>query len=422
MVNLRKYLLFFLFFSSAFLFGQKKFVIVLDAGHGGSDIGANRVYSDLGRVMEKDITLGIILKLGNKLEKDKDFKVIYSRKIDEFPSLYYRTSLANSSKANLFVSVHVNSSKASSTDTSGTETYVQGPNQNKKNLEVAKAENDVIFLDAKDKQVFASYDPTSPESLIALKMQQGKYLESSLLLGSMVEENFEKSGRLTRGIKQADLHVLRMNAMPSVLIETGFVNNYADAAYLSSEKGQEEVADNIFKAIIKYKKIMDRNSTEKESVKPKEVPLANEFRILLMSTPTRYNLDDPALRGLNNVLVLKEGNNYRYYFGVTNMASIRDSNLKTAKDAGFKNAYPIGFMPNQKLANAYYTLEVSATKDKLSSNSYILQTLKEVKRDKTDGIFYYTYGQFSTLEEAIKEQNDLEGKGIKNIVIKKEYK
>ena len=101
----------FLFFSSS-IFAQKKFIIVLDAGHGGKDIGATRKYSDLGTVMEKDVTLAIILKLGRLLEKDKDFKVIYTRKIDEFPSLIERTTLANRNHADLFLSVNINSSKS----------------------------------------------------------------------------------------------------------------------------------------------------------------------------------------------------------------------------------------------------------------------------------------------------------------------
>ena len=135
-----------LLFVLLFLFSgaQKKFTIVLDAGHGGSDIGTNRRYEDLGTVREKDITLSIVLKLGRMLEKNKDYKVIYTRKIDEFPSLTERTTLANRSKADLFLSVHVNASPSSSTSTQGTETFVQGPTQHNKNLEVTKAENDVI--------------------------------------------------------------------------------------------------------------------------------------------------------------------------------------------------------------------------------------------------------------------------------------
>lgn len=423
-ISFKKYL--FLLFSLMFFLpnAQKKFTIVLDAGHGGTDIGTNRRYDDLGTVREKDITLAISLKLGRMLEKNKDFKVIYTRKIDEFPSLRERTTLANRSKADLFLSIHVNASPAKSTTTQGTETFIQGPNQNRANLEVAKAENDVIYLDEKDREMFASYDPTSPESLIALKIQQSKYNESSLLIGSFVEENFaNKDKRNSRGIKQADLHVLRMNAMPSVLIETGFVNNYEEALYLSSDKGQNDIAESIYDAVIRYKKALDRNGgapiQNKVVEKPAEKPLKNDFRILLMSSPVKYASTDPALKGLNYVLTIKENEMYKYYYSVTNFSSVRDNNLKTAKDAGFRNATSISFVPNQKLGIGYYTLEIAVSDQKLSSNSFVLNTLKDVNRAKEKGKFYYTYGKFASLEEAVKTQKDLDDKGIKNTVIQK---
>lgn len=412
----------FLFFSSS-IFAQKKFIIVLDAGHGGKDIGATRKYSDLGTVMEKDVTLAIILKLGRLLEKDKDFKVIYTRKIDEFPSLIERTTLANRNHADLFLSVHVNSSKSSSTEARGTETFVQGPAQNKANLEIAKAENDVIFLDAKDKEVFASYDPNSPESLIALKIQQSKYLEGSLYIGNFVEDNLVKNGkRPSRGVKQANLHVLRMNAMPSILTETGFVNNYDDAAYITSEDGQKEIAESIYDAVVTYKKRIDRNQKKVEEEKPKELPLKNDFRILLMSTPNKYNEGDPALKGLKYILTIKENGLYKYYYSVTNFASIKEANLKTAKDAGFKNATAISFIPNQKMNSGYYRIEIYAGKEKLPKSSPILKTLENLEKEKADGIFYYYYGNLNSLEAAIKLQNDLEEKGITNTTIEKVYK
>jgi len=427
-LNFRIILAFLLIFSLTFISAQKKFTVVLDAGHGGSDNGANRNYPDLGLVQEKHVTLGIVLKLGAMLEKNKDFKVIYTRKIDEYPSLTDRTNTANRSKADLFISVHVNSSPSRSATARGTETFVQGPAQNRENLEVAKQENSVIYLDEKDKETFASYDPSSPESLIALKLQQSKYLENSLIVGSFVEENFEKSGRFSRGVKQENLHILRRSAMPSILIETGFVNNYEDAAFLNSEKGQQETAENIYRAIIDYKKAIDRKggvqivTKKSEPEKPAEVALKNDFRILLMTMPVKYNNGDPELKGLNYVLTIKENGLYKYYYSVTNMASIKDINLKTAKDAGFRNAYAVGFMPNQKLSIGYYNIEVYTGKDKLSSNSYILQTLKDVERNKSNGMFYYTYGKVYTLEDAVKLQKELEDKGIKNTVIQKNFK
>ena len=404
-------------------FSQKKFTIVLDAGHGGSDIGANRYYSDIGTVMEKNVTLGIVLKLGRMLEKNKDYKVIYTRKIDEYPSLTYRTDLANRSKADLFISVHVNSSPSRSATAQGTETFVQGPNQNKTNLDVAKAENDVIFLDEKDKENFASYNPSSPESLIALKIQQSKYLEASLIIGGLVEDNFiKKDKRLSRGVKQENLHVLRMNAMPSILIETGFVNNYDDAHYISTEEGQQAIAESIFNAVMSYKKMVDRNVKEPEPEKPVEQPLKNDFRILLMSTPIKYNENDPVLKGLKYILPIKENGFYKYYYGTTNFASIRDTNLKTAKDAGFRNAMAISFMPNQALGIGYYTLEIYTGKEKLDSKSNVMKQLPNMNRDKENGIFYYTFGQFRTLEDAIKAQKELENKGITNTIIEKRLK
>lgn len=410
--------IFFLFFSQ--LKSQKKFVIVLDAGHGGKDIGANRKYDNLGLVQEKDITLGIILKLGERLEKNKDFKIIYTRKIDEYPSLIDRTDLANRSHADLFISVHCNANTKSSPY--GTETYVQGPDQNRTNLEVAKRENDVIFLDTKDKELFASYDPSSPESLIALKIQQSKYLESSLIFGGFVEDNFaKKDKRFSRGVMQKNLHVLRLNAMPSVLIETGFISNPDEAAYLASENGQEDIAESIYNSVLNYKKKVDRNQ-KKIVEEPKEQPLKNDFRILLMSTPNKYADGDPALKGLNYILTVKENGLYKYYYSVTNFASIKENNLKTAKDAGFRNAYAVSFIPNQSMNTGYYRIELYAGKDKLPNSSPIFKLLKEVEKTKADGVFYYTYGEVNSLESAIKLQKEIEDKGIKNTVIEKVYK
>lgn len=421
--SFKKYFLFVFFLLFSISGAQKKFTIVLDAGHGGSDHGANRYYSELGTLREKDITLSVVLKIGRMLEKDKDFKVIYTRKIDEYPSLTDRTTLANRSKADLFISVHVNANVK--TSPYGTETFVQGPDQNKTNLEVAKAENDVIYLDEKDRQMFASYDPKSPESLIALKIQQSKYLESSLLFGSFVEGNFaNKDKRFSRGVKQQNLHVLRLNAMPSVLIETGFISNYDDAMYLGSDRGQNEIAESIYDAILSYKKAIGRNDTiaKSEVEKPVEEPLKNDFRILLMSSPSKYNDNDPALKGLNYILTIKENGLYKYYYGTTNFASVRDNNIKTAKEAGFRNATSISFVPNQKLGIGYYTIEIAVTEQKLNANSYMLNTLKDVVRSKENGKFYYTYGRFSSLEEAVKAQKTLEDKGIKNTVIQKNLK
>ena len=408
-----------LFFIPAYA-QNKKFTVVLDAGHGGSDPGSYRTFSDLGTLNEKDITLAVTLLIGKKLEKNKDFKVIYTRKTDVYPTLTERTNLTNRSKADLFVSMHCNASKRS--EAYGTETFVQGPNQNKENLEVAKAENDVIYLDEQDRETFASYDPNSPESLIALKIQQSKYLESSLLLGGLIEDSFvNKDKRFSRGVKQQNLHVLRRNATPSVLVEMGFVSNYEDAKYISSQEGQEAIAESVYQSIVNYKKRLDRN-VKVEPVKEAEKPLKNDYRVLLMSSTTKYNDGDPAFKGLKYILTIKEGSMYKYYYSTTNYASIKEQNVKTAKDAGFRTAWAVAFTPNQKLSNGYYTIEVAVSENRLPRESPVLTKLKDVEREKTGGVHYYTYGNVKTLEEAIKLKKEVEDKGIKNVVIQKKQK
>ena len=315
--------------------------------------------------------------------------------------------------------MHCNSSRG--TEANGTETFVQGPNQNKENLEVAKAENDVIYLDEQDRETFASYDPNSPESLIALKIQQSKYLESSLLVGSFVEENFvNKDKRFSRGVKQQNLHVLRRNAMPSILIEMGFISNYNDAQYMASSQGQKEIAESIYQAIVSYKKRLDRN-VKAEPVKEVEKPMKTDSRILLMSSVTKYDEGDPAFRGLKYILTIKDGSMYRYYYSTTNYASIRDENLKTAKDAGFKNATVVSFTPDQKLLQGYYTIELAASPSKLPKDSPV-NKIPDVKREKVGDMHCYTVGNVKTLEEAVKLRKQMEEQGIKNPVIQKKNK
>lgn len=419
--SLKKYFSALMIILATSLYAQKKFTLVLDAGHGAHDYGATNYYSDLGSVAEKDIALDVTLRVGKMIEKDKNFKLIYTRKTDVFLPLIERNHIANRNKADLFISIHINS--ATNRTAYGTETFVQGPNQNRENLEVAKAENSVIFLDSQDKETFASYDPSSPESLIALKIQQSKYLEKSLILGGLVEDNFvNKDNRFSRGLKQHNLHVLRLNAMPSVLIEIGFLSNYNDAKYITSEEGKQAIAQSIYNAIINYKKRVDRyRPQEVEKPKPVEAPLKNDFRILLFTSPYKYTDNAPELKGLNYILPIKEGNFYKYYYANTNLASVRDNNLKTAKDAGFKNALAIGFVPNQKLSQGYYTLELYVGDKKLDKNAPIMN-LKDVERNKENGQFFYTYGKFSSLEDAIKSKKEIETQGIKGSIIQKVIK
>ncbi|MBD1262784.1 N-acetylmuramoyl-L-alanine amidase [Maribacter polysiphoniae] len=224
-----------------------KFVVVLDAGHGGHDPG------NLGNgYLEKDIALKIVLNVGRILESNPDIRVIYTRKDDTFVDLFVRGEIANKANADLFVSVHCDSH---SSDAHGAGTFVLGLHANKQNFEIAKKENSVIYLEDNYADRYADYDINSPESIIGLTIMQEEFLDQSIALAKMIQDNFTgKLKRVNRKVKQAGFIVLHQTFMPSVLVETGFLTNKSEGAYLNSKKGQAEVGKAIADAILIYKK------------------------------------------------------------------------------------------------------------------------------------------------------------------------
>ncbi len=223
-----------------------KFTVVLDAGHGGHDPGnlGNGYY-------EKNIALNIVLNAGALLEKNPDIKVIYTRKDDTFVDLYVRGEIANKADADLFVSVHCDShtSKAH-----GAGTFVLGLHANEQNFEIAKKENSVIYLEDDYKSRYADYDINSPESVIGLTIMQEEFLDQSIALAKAIQDNFSKKlNRVDRKVKQAGFIVLHQTFMPSVLVETGFLTNKEEGAYLNSKKGQSQMGAAIAEAVMTYK-------------------------------------------------------------------------------------------------------------------------------------------------------------------------
>ena len=188
----------------AFGFGQTtKFKVVLDAGHGGKDYGA--VYH--GNI-EKNIALKTVLKVGAILEKDPQIEVVYTRQTDVFIELQQRAKIANKSKGSIFVSMHCNANKSEAA--SGNETYVMGITRNASNLEVAKAENEVVTLESDYKVKYDGFDPKSPESVIGISILQEEYLDQSIELAGNVQQFFtKKTSNKNRGVKQAGFLVLR---------------------------------------------------------------------------------------------------------------------------------------------------------------------------------------------------------------------
>lgn len=223
--------------------------IVIDAGHGGHDPGT------IGKKKnrEKDIALKIALKLGANIEKNlPGVKVLYTRKDDRYVIWDDRANVANKNKADLFISIHVNASPSPAVY--GTETWVMGLHKTESNLAVAKRENSVILLDEESKARSEGFDPDSPESYILFSLSQSAYTESSLKLAAKIQDQFQKRvGRKNHGVKQAGFLVLWKTAMPSVLVEVGFLSNEKEELYLASDDGQELLASGIFRAVRDYK-------------------------------------------------------------------------------------------------------------------------------------------------------------------------
>jgi len=222
------------------------FIVVLDAGHGGHDPG------NLGNgYLEKNIALKIVLKVGEALAAQPGIKVIYTRKDDTFVDLYVRGEIANKANADLFVSVHCDSH---SSDANGAGTFVLGLHANKQNFEIAKKENSAIYLEDNYETRYAEYDINSPESIIGLTIMQEEFLDQSIMLAKLMQENFSnKLKRNDRKVKQAGFIVLHQTFMPSVLIETGFLTNKSEGGYLNSKRGQIEMGKAIADAVVNYK-------------------------------------------------------------------------------------------------------------------------------------------------------------------------
>ena len=366
-------LLFFIGFDSYSQSG--KFKVTLDAGHGDHDFGA--VYN--GHI-EKKIALAIVLKVGKLLDKNPGIEVIYTRKTDVFIGLVERANIANRADSHIFVSIHCNANKNTVAD--GTETYVMGMSKNASNLEAAKKENSVITLEKDYKNKYEGFNPNKPESMLGMTIMQEEFIENSIVLAGKVQDRFVKDlGKKSRGggVKQAPYMVLHKAYMPRVLIETGFISNPKEGAYLDSEEGQNEIAKAIADAIISYKKEnFDGGSYEAPSEKPsdrvEDVPTkavsSNKidsvkdkvetktvenasgivFKVQLSASAKKVETVSSNFKGLKNVSVSKSGSIYKYLYGNTSNYDEAKKLLTDAKGKGYTTAFIIAFKDGKSIS------------------------------------------------------------------------
>jgi N-acetylmuramoyl-L-alanine amidase len=230
--------------------------VVLDAGHGGKDIGCQGQDNH-----EADVALAIIKDLGRQIEDSMPgVRVIYTRKSDVFVELDERAAIANRNHADLFISVHCNSASPAA---HGTEVWTMGLHKSTANLGVAQRENSVILQEKDYQSRYDGFDPRSPQSHILFSLFQSAYITNSLRLAQRIDQSFRTSvGRATRGVKQAGFIVLWKSTMPSVLVEAGFLTNSTEENYLASRSGQKAIASGIFKAFKAYKHDLEGGPAE----------------------------------------------------------------------------------------------------------------------------------------------------------------
>lgn len=365
----------------------KDFVVVIDAGHGGHDPGA------IGKISkEKNINLNVALKLGKQIQKNcPDVKVIYTRTRDVFIPLNRRAEIANNAKADLFISVHTNA-LANNRTAKGASTWTLGLAKSDANLEVAKRENSVILYESDYKTRYAGFNPNSSESYIIFEFMQDKYMSQSVHLASLVQKQFRNTcRRVDRGVHQAGFLVLKASAMPSILIELGFISTPEEERYLNSEAGTTTLANGIFRAFLTYKREQEiRLNGSSRTVLPEDTPQPEEeaketakttpettpkpagqngkpvsrpaektaavqtessslvFKVQVLTSVRPLAKNDKRLKGLKNVDYYKEGGLYKYTYGASSDYNkvLRTKRSITAK---FKDAFIVAFKNGKKV-------------------------------------------------------------------------
>jgi len=375
----------FLFISICFtnIYAQKKdFVVVIDAGHGAHDSGAVGSFAK-----EKNINLAVALAVGEMIELNfPDVKVVYTRKKDVFVTLQGRADIANSNNADLFISIHTNAN--TSAKPFGAETYTLGLAKTDANLEVARRENSVILLETDYKTTYKGFD-NSVDSYIMFSVTQDKYIDQSVEFASAVQQQFGKSERYSRGVRQAGFWVLHATAAPSILVELGFISNKSEEQFLSSKVGQKQLATSIYNAFATYKHNFDKRSgkptaknpklieiqkdtaeiqiakvdsekietpkpktTSTTTNKPQQIVVKNEslpvFKVQILASRKKLSKNDAAFKGLPKVDFYEEDGFYKYTVGNTSSYAEIQETLTQVSKKHF-DAFIIAFDGEQKI-------------------------------------------------------------------------
>ena len=352
--------------------GEKISTVVIDAGHGGRDSGALGAISK-----EKDLNLTVALLVGDYIKKNcPDVTVIYTRERDVFVDLDERANIAKRNNADVFISIHCNSTDSKSASAVGAETFVLGEHKNAANLAVAKKENASILYEENADEKYGNFDLDSPEAYIALSLFQKEYLNQSIQLAANIQEQFTKRvGRKDRGVQQAGFLVLWKTAMPSVLIELGFISNAAEERFLASEDGQVYMASAIYRAFRDFKasyegenqtvkvetpvEVKVETPVETKEETPVEIkvetvveqPVAKikvSFKVQFASRDTQVPVTDKDFAKVPEVDVYFYNGAYRYTSGDFQSKQGAVDRQAELRKMGFDDAFVVAFIDGER--------------------------------------------------------------------------
>ena len=364
------------------LTAAEEFVVVIDAGHGGKDPGAQSANR---KVNEKDIALKVALRAGELIRNaHPEVTVKYTRRTDVFVELKERARIANKAKADLFISIHCNAAEGRKAH--GAEVFVLGSEEGRTqaNLNAAKRENSVILLEKDYKESYQGFDPSSPESYIIFEYMQSEYLKESIELAQCIQKQLcTTAKRYDRGVHQAGFLVLHATTMPSILVELGFISNAEEEKFLNSADGKEKLSKSIANGFENYyknlkkdkqsapqtkqtsvstaqasagsaqataqpeqanKKIDQANKSQNQLTEENEKKTTSDivFKVQFLTSSTKLPANSPRLKGLTDVSYYEEKGTYKYTCGNTTDLN-KAQQLRKKVAATYKDAFLVAF-------------------------------------------------------------------------------
>lgn len=386
----------FFFFALVATSAASRFTLVVDAGHGGNDFGAPGAVSN-----EKDLTLKYALAFGRFVESHcPDVRVIYTRKTDVFIPLHERADIANRNKADLFISIHINAVDGSHT-AHGFQSYTLGRGERsgdrgiRENLDVAKRENSVIFLEKDYQKKYSGLDMNSAEGDIMFEFIADNNRQRSVELSRLMQHSVcQATGRQDGGSHQNNLAVLRLTSMPAILLELGFISTPDEEQFMNSDSAVDLYTKGIYNAFITYKNKYDTQSA---------LPYQNN--VIEVSAPVNDKTDDDkaVIDDRRNSVAAKttvresanrrKGNNDAQQ--KRELTAANSSNTKTgkvvkaAKQPRQGNDKTVG---QQAKHAPVFKIQILQGSYKLPSNDRQFKELTGVERMEDGGKWKYFYG------------------------------